>query len=257
MLRSRSALAAAFAVLAVIGAVVGVAAGLARPDSGGTTPQSSASASAPVDTSCGAFRDDFGSPAIDPKWGSDYGQFVDRLTIRDGWLTLAVKDGADLYPGNAQPPMLTRPLTGSYTIRTTVQAEPAFWYQGAGLVLFAATDTYVRLESGAGEKGGAIAFEYRLGGTDHHKIVDPWPGTVPTGSATVELRLTKRGDEARGAWRAAGSPQWHELGAAKVKPGVEYRAGVLALNRSQAPKPDPQKRPFAASFDYVEATCTT
>jgi beta-xylosidase len=136
-----------------------------------------------------------------------------------------------------------------------VRAEPRFWYQGAGLVLFAGTDTYVRLETGAGEKGGAIAFEYRLGGDDHHKIVDPGKGTVPTGSTTVELRLTAHGDEAKGAWRTLGSQQWQELDAAKLKPGAAYRAGVLTLNRSQPPNPDPLKRPFPASFDYVEATC--
>jgi beta-xylosidase len=246
-LRSWSALAAGLAALAVIGAVGGVVAGRRAQSRHGSGTETR-------DTSCGAFRDDFTSPAVDPQWGSDYGQFVDQLGVRDGWLTLSAKDGADLYPGNAQPPMLTRPMTGSYTIQTTVRAAPTFWYQGAGLVLFAGTDTYVRLETGAGEKGSAIAFEYRIGGTDHHKIIDPWKGTVPTG-ATVELRLTKQGDEAKAAWRDADRRQWQELDAAKVKTDVAYRAGVLTLNRSQPMRPDPQKRPFAASFDYVEARC--
>jgi beta-xylosidase len=245
-LRSWSALAAGLAALAVIGAVGGVVAGRAQPKHGSGT--------ATRDTSCGAFRDDFSSPALDPQWGSDYGQFVDQLAVRAGWLTLSAKDGADLFPGNAQPPMLTRPMTGSYTIQTTVRANPRFWYQGAGLVLFAGTDTYVRLETGAGEKGSAIAFEYNLGGTDHHKIVDPWKDTVPTGP-TVELRLTRQGDEAKAAWRNAGSRQWQELGAAKVKADVVYHAGILTLNRSQPMRPDPQKLPFAAGFDYVETRC--
>jgi beta-xylosidase len=258
-LRSRSGFAAALAVLAVIGAGTGVAAGLSRPDSPGDTarPPASGSASPTVDTSCGAFRDDFSSPAVDPKWGSDNNQFIDQPALEGGWLTLNVRDGADLYPDYAQPPMLTRALTGSYTIQTSVRADPVYWYQGAGLVLFASTDTYVRLEIGAGQKGGAIAFEYRLGGGNHVKIIDPWAGTVPTNSKTVELRLTKRGDGASGAWRVTGSAQWNELDAAKVKTDVAYRAGVLTLNRSQALKPDPQKRPFAAGFDYVEATCVT
>jgi regulation of enolase protein 1 (concanavalin A-like superfamily) len=227
------------------------------PDKGLTQPPAPPSASSSVDTSCGAFRDDFSAPAVDPRWGLDYGQFVDQRSVRDGWLTLVVKDGADLFPARVQAPMLTRPLTGSYTISARVRAEPTFSYQSAGLVLFAGADSYVRLEIGAVDKGGTIAFEYRVGGGEHHKIVDPFKGTVPTGSTTVELRLTRQGDAARGAWRRAGSSPWQELGAAKVKTDEAYRAGVLMVNNSQSPKPDPQKRPFAASFDYVEATCGT
>jgi hypothetical protein len=114
----------------------------------------------------------------------------------------------------------------------------------------------VRLERGVGQEGGgAIGFEYRVEGGEHAKPADPGKRQYPTDATDVELRMVKTGTDAKGAWREAGTQQWHEVGTAKVKPDADYRSGFLALNRSQPPTPSSKKGVFTARFDSVEAVC--
>jgi hypothetical protein len=261
-----AALAAAVVALSVLGGGVGYAAGKLRGHPAGGGPGDTGrsgghlaarSASPTVDTSCGAFREDFTSALLDSAWSRDYGQFIEQERIDQGWLELSVKDGADLYPGYLQPPMYTRKVTGSYALYAKLHADPQYWYQGAGLVLFVDTNTYVRLERGVGtEGGGAIGFEYRVAGGEHAKPADPGKRQYPTDATDVELRMLKSGTEVTGAWRPAGTQQWQEVGTAKISPDAAYRSGILALNRSQPPTPLSKKGVFTARFDYVQAVCT-
>jgi hypothetical protein len=272
--RSLPAFGAALAVLTILGAGVGVAAGLARsPDSGlGTGPSSSPSGSAPpsaspspvptVDTSCGAFREDFTGLLTSP-WSTENNQFVDKVDTDGNVLILVAKEGADLYPeyqgnpGGLRPPMISRPMTGSFVLQTGLKAEPNFSYQGAGLILYQDTKNYVRLETGAGGKGRAIGFEYQLQGGGHAKVKDPMQGHVPNKWADVELKLVRDGGLVHGFWRPKVAQDWQSLGDAKVQPDADYKVGVLVINRAQPPKPNPNPGPFAAEFDYVEARCGT
>ncbi len=255
--QSTAALAAAVVVLAVLGGAFGFALGKLRGHDPGPGPTGAGRPASPtVDPSCGAFREDFNSALLDSAWARNYGQFIENERIDQGWLELSVKDGADLYPGYLQPPMYTRKVTGSYALHAKLHADPQYWYQGAGLVLFVDTNTYVRLERGVGaEGGGAIAFEYRVEGGEHEKLADPGKRQYPADATDVELRMVKTGTDVRGAWREAGAQQWHEVGTAKVKADAEYRSGFLALNRSQPPTPASKKGVFTARFDYVEAAC--
>jgi hypothetical protein len=261
---------AALAVLTLIGASVGVAAGLSRsPSSGlGTGPSSapststSASPSPTVDTTCGAFRDDFKGPLTSP-WSSENNQYIDKVDTNGEALVLVAREGADLYPvskdnpGGLRPPMIHRPMTGSFVLQTGVKAEPTYSYQGAGLILYLSTTDYVRLETGAGGKGRAIAFEYNLAAGGHVKVKDPILGHVPNNWAEVELKLVRDGAVVYGFWRPKVSQEWQSLGFAKVKPDAMYNAGVLVINHSQQPKPNPNPGPFQAEFDYVEGRCGT
>ena len=270
--RSMPAFGAALAVLTILGAGVGVAAGLARPPtsgigagpsssrSGSTSPSASPSPTPTVDTSCGAFREDFTSLLTAP-WSTENNQYVDFVDVRNEVLILVAKEGADLYPksganpGGLRPPMISRPMTGSFVLQTEVKAEPTYSYQGAGLILYSDTDNYVRLETGAGGKGRAIGFEYQLAGGGHVKVKDPTLGHVPNNWAEVELKLVRDGAVVHGFWRPKVSQNWQSLGDAKVKPDADYRAGVLVINRSQPPKPNPNPGPFKAEFAYVEGRC--
>jgi hypothetical protein len=149
--------------------------------------------------------------------------------------------------------MLLRVPTGDFVFETEVAAEPRQWYQGAGLVLWNGSDSYVRLERGFGDVG-AIVFEYRNGGP-HVGVHSPslnGPQLVQTDADPVVMQLSKTADAVSARWRPAQDQQWQELGTIAVALPNTTKAGVAVLDRAQngtAPEP------FSARFDYVRSSC--
>ena len=92
--------------------------------------------------------------------------------------------------------MLLREPGGNFTIETDVTAAPKQYYQGAGLLLWNGSTSYVRLERGFGDVG-SIIFEYRDGGK-HIKVNGPHtfsPHNIRTDATRVQLQLTKGDNE--------------------------------------------------------------
>jgi hypothetical protein len=133
-----------------------------------------------------------------------------------------------------QAPMLLRVPTGDFVLETEVATEPGQWYQGAGLVLWNGSESYVRLERGFGDVG-AVIFEYRNGGP-HVKVHSPSrddPQLIQTDADPVVLKLSKTSDAVSARWRPAQDQQWQELGTIAMALPDSTKAGVAVLNRAQ------------------------
>ena len=118
------------------------------------------------------------------------------FVVAAGAVELTAKNGSDIYVTELRAPMLLRVPGGNFTIETDVTASPEQYYQGAGLLLWNGSASYVRLERGYGDQG-AIIFEYGDGGK-HIKVDGPHsfsPDNIETDATRVQLQLTK--DEAR------------------------------------------------------------
>jgi hypothetical protein len=215
-----------------------------------TDPSDGSSATSPVTDPCD-FADQFTGASLDPAWEvvSGTGSFV----VAGGSVEITAQDGADIFMDYLQAPMLLRVPTGDFVFETEVAAEPRQWYQGAGLVLWNGSDSYVRLERGFGDVG-AIVFEYRNGGP-HVGVHSPslnGPQLVQTDADPVVMQLSKTADAVSARWRPAQDQQWQELGTIAVALPNTTKAGVAVLDRAQngtAPEP------FSARFDYVRSSC--
>jgi hypothetical protein len=149
--------------------------------------------------------------------------------------------------------MLLRVPTGDFVLETEVATEPGQWYQGAGLVLWNGSESYVRLERGFGDVG-AVIFEYRNGGP-HVKVHSPSrddPQLIQTDADPVVLQLSKTSDAVSARWRPAQDQQWQELGTIAMALPDSTKAGVAVLNRAQN---GAEPTPFSGRFDYVRSSC--
>jgi Beta xylosidase C-terminal Concanavalin A-like domain len=270
--RRWAAIGAAVVVLAVLGSTVGWRLGVRQMRSeqaqghqgestsgsgstSGNQPSGGGRRSPAADpyAACHGFLDQFDGSSLDQSW--ELTQNAKALVV-GGSLELTANDGADIYEDKLAAPMLLRVPSGDFTLETDVTVTPAYTYQGAGLLLWNGSQSYVRLERGFGDVG-AIAFEYRNGGK-HTKIHSPFTrdGTaVPTDAPRVQLRLHKAAGAVSASWRAYGSIDWTGIGSAPVALPDGTKVGVAVLNRSQDPKPDPAKKPITARFDYVKVSC--
>ena len=212
----------------------------------GTTPDAAA-------RSC-SYQQAFNRP-IEPAWywvdtDVEYGVSLDR-----GRLTVTADDGADLFDTTVNAPRLLRSIAGDFSIEVELQAQPRQFYQGAGLVVWAAADRFVRIERGFGD-AGVINLQYRDGG-DHLTVHGPTstaPDAVVTEEPAVALRLTKTATEVTAAWRPAYVAEWTELGAVPVAFPDSVQAGLTVLNRAQG---GAVAEPFAAAFLSVDGECLT
>jgi hypothetical protein len=79
-------------------------------------------------------------------------------------------------------------------------------------------------------------------------------GAVPISATDVELRLERRGAVVTAAWKPTGAKEWREISGSAPLDG-DATAGVVVVNRSQPPNPDPKRRALTAQFDYVQLGC--
>lgn len=244
----------AVVLLAVVGAVVGWRLGeQADSDDGGSGTESFGAATDPA-AACGGFADDFTGDGVDPAWERvREGNFL----VAGGSVEITAADGADIYETELRAPMLLRVPKGDFVVETDVTVHPGYFYQGAGLVLWNSSQSYVRLERGYGNVG-AIVFEYKHGGR-HVKLRPPdrtSPNVITTDAPRVQLQLSKTAAAVTARWRPYGESEWRDAGSVQVALPDYTKAGVAALNRAQGtPKPAP--RNLTARFEYVRVTCPT
>lgn len=182
-------------------------------------------------------------------------------SINAGKLSISADDGADLrgdMTAGISAPMLSHEVKGDFTFETKVEALPRYSYQSAGLFLEVDEGNYVRLERGYAAFG-AIVFEYAIKGR-HVKVRSPFDEARPqqppikTTASGTALRLVRKGTNITATWRISDAPGWRYVGSVSF-PSNQATVAVTVLNRSQKPNPDPQKRAFAANFDYARLTC--
>ncbi|HET8680356.1 MAG TPA: hypothetical protein VFM54_00550 [Micromonosporaceae bacterium] len=251
--------AVAVVLLAVIGAVAGWwLGGRVDQDDGrgsgtgtGTGGFGSPTPSDPA-AACGGFTDDFTGDGVAPQWERVRdGGFL----VAGGAVEIAAADGADIYENELRAPMLLRVPKGNFIVETEVTVQPGYFYQGAGLVLWNGSQSYVRLERGYGNVG-AIVFEYKHGG-QHIKVRPPdrtKPSAITTDATRVQLQLSKTATAVTARWRPYGETEWRDAGTVQVALPDYTKVGVAALNRAQG-RPKPTPRTLTARFEYVRVTC--
>lgn len=190
-------------------------------------------------------------------WGNPINPAGDcEFEVTDGKLTIMVPGSAkphDLSPemSSTTAPRVVQPVKGDFVIQVRVDGEfqPSgestqsgrTGYTGAGLVVFADDNNFVRIERATLNLGGARAipytnFEIRVNGQLEQ------PGT--TGDLPTEpdkptwLRLERRGHQMKGAMSRDGE-HWHygkpkELHADAWN-GNNVVAGVAAISTSRLP----------------------
>lgn len=198
---------------------------------------------------CG-YTDEFDGGALGESWERTRADA--DVAMLDGGVGMVAPEGADIFDDHLAAPMLLRPVTGDFTVETTLEAEPSIFYQGAGLVLWGSATSYVRLERGHGDSG-AIVYEYKNGG-EHQRVHGPRTDQNPvvTDATHLDLRLTRTAGTVRAAWRPSGDGSYTDLGEVTVDLPRTLRVGVAVLNRAQLGA-DPAE--FHARFDRVAVTC--
>ena len=208
---------------------------------------------------CADFGTDFAS-GVDPRLSrtNDVGG-TQTFEAGDHRLVVRAPLGADVrvdQQGQVTAPYVSLPVSGDFTVETTVSADPTRSYQGAGLLLLSDPDNYVRLERGRGDFD-AIAFEFGREG-NHFKLNGPFEGEthpVRTDADPVDLRLSRTGSQVRASWRAAGGATWQDLPVTAPLAG-DASAGVAALNVALAPPVGlAAEAPFAAAFTRLAVRC--
>lgn len=209
-------------------------------------PPATPTAAAPA---CG-FTDDFTGATLDPAWQRTRTDL--KITLTEGAADLDAPDGTDIYKTNMTAPMLLRPVTGDFVLEATVEAAPATFYQGAGLLLWNGPTSYLRIERGIGKTTGTIGFEYN-DGQGHKWVHGPLDKPPITTTATrIVFRMARTGGALTGSWRPADRPGFAHLATVAMTLPPTVRVGVAALNRAQqGAKPTP----FHARFDRVAVTC--
>ncbi|GID94126.1 Hsp70 family protein [Amorphoplanes digitatis] len=238
-------LVAAAAVLA-IAVSVPLVVRLMRADRG----QAAAPPPASGAPTCG-FTEDFAGTAVDPAWERPRKDLT--LTVGGGVAEMDAPEGTDIYKTNTTAPMLLRPITGDFVLETEMEASPAVFYQGAGLLLWNGPASWVRMERGFGRTTGTVSFEYSDAGT-HLRPHGPLPSQRPieTAATRIVFRMARSGDAVHGSWRPADKPTFADLATVKMTLPQTVRVGVAALNRAQfGAKPTP----FRARFDRITVTC--
>jgi beta-xylosidase len=235
-------------VLAVVGGAVTVAVTrlTATPAENGSDP---ARCAADVD-------EEFVEGLLSPEWSV---QNEGEISLAAGTLQIAATDGSDVrfdLEGAVTAPWIGRPVEGDFSISTAVAVDPRFSYQGAGILVYRDAGNYVRLERGFAAVD-SVVLEYSEDGR-YQKVHGPFDGEgpVPVSADDVELRLERRGAVVTAAWKPTGAEEWREISGSAPLDG-DATGGVVVVNRSQPPNPDPDRRPLLAQFDHVRLGCVS
>jgi beta-xylosidase len=232
-------------VLAVVGGAVTVAVTklTTTPTGGGDTPRCASDVT-----------EEFVEASLSPEWSV---QNEGEVSLAAGTLQIAATDGSDVrfdLEGGVTAPWIGRPIGGDFSISTAVAVDPQFSYQGAGILVYRDAGNYVRLERGFAAVD-SVVLEYSEDGR-YQKVHGPFDGEgpVPVSATDVELRLERRGVVVTAAWKPTGAEEWRQISGSAPLDG-DATAGVVVVNRSQPPNPDPDRRALPAQFDYVQLGC--
>ena len=210
----------------------------------------------PKETNEQAFARLFGT-AVDPNKDCEFAFDGKKLTVKAGKGDHALQ----VSGGRAGAPRTLREVEGDFTAEVTAApgvrppgAKPAMEgrllkFYSQGLLLWVDDGTYVRCEHAHIDRLNGVVSAYaswelwkggewaRPGRPDDGQLDDPRP---------TRLRLTRKGNEVRGAWSQDGGRSWNELEALALDLGARVRVGVIVNHNTDAP--------FAATFEGFSIT---
>lgn len=171
------------------------------------------------------------------------------LGVRPGYLRISASTGNDLFPdSNYDAPRLLHAVAGDFELETRLKCDPRQVYQGAGLLVGADTDAFLRLERGFGGVGGAGS---RIGFSNCKGGVFSSVATVRQADDTaseIELMIRRRGSQFTAFWREPGQ-DWKSIGTTKLDLPDQIKAGVIVCVEHRAP-------PFNADFALIRITAS-
>ena len=146
-------------------------------------------------------------------------------------------------------PRILQEVSGDFTAQVKISANypkdtativpGRLPFQGAGLLLWADSDTYIRFEN--------AQLKFERGGQTHHQIYQSWElrfagkplrmgGSMDkiVDSADMTLRITRKGNTVTGAVSEDGTT-WHELDPLTVKLPENVHIGLVAGHNTTSP----------------------
>jgi PKD repeat protein/regulation of enolase protein 1 (concanavalin A-like superfamily) len=183
----------------------------------------------------------FESPTLAPLWAwvDPLGDCNYSLTDQPGRLRIYAPDGGHDLNLNTNAPRLLQPVSGDFAIQTQVTISPAYSYQGAGLLVWANADNYVRLERAGGAEQ-QIYLWYRDGG------IYGLGGTADVNTTTIHLRFERSGDNFTGLY-SLDNVNWTPVGTASLQAGPTVDVGLHVIDEGQ-------DNPIYADFAYFQVT---
>ena len=145
-------------------------------------------------------------------------------------LKFTIPTGRDLYGVNQSAPRLMKAVEGDFQIEVRVRLNPREDYQGAGILVYAGPERYLRFERGFGGVGGGtngLRMDVRTG--QNYRAVTT-PEDAPTDAATVDLKLLRSGNTFTAFWRPNEDLEWKEIGEYESDYPAAVEVGVIACN---------------------------
>jgi regulation of enolase protein 1 (concanavalin A-like superfamily) len=145
-------------------------------------------------------------------------------------LHFVVPRGKDLSLERDTAPRYLKAIAGDFEIETKIIGRPVLNYQGAGLLVWADKEHYVRFERAyGGKEGGAggIAISVR-DGTEMTRLATT--AQIPTESDETWLRVRRQGSRLIFLWRDAADGRWNEAARTTVGYPGSVLTGLVAVN---------------------------
>ena len=145
-------------------------------------------------------------------------------------LKFTVPTGRDLYGVNRSAPRMVKAVEGDFQIEVRVKLDPRDDYQGAGILVYAGPERYLRFERGFGGVGGGsngLRMDVRTG--PNYRAVTT-PEDAPTDASSVELKLLRSGNTFTAFWRPNEDSEWKEVGEYESDYPAAIEVGVIACN---------------------------
>lgn len=173
--------------------------------------------------------------------------------FKNGRLSMKVVPPKDLYGNDRSAPRMLKAINGDFQLEARVKFAPESDYQGAGLLIFADGEHYVRLErcfGGIGGGGSGIRFDVRQG-NEYTPVATPID--IPTQLNSVEIKLTRRLNVISAYWREDENGEWRAIDDVSTHFPETVEAGVSAsTTATEIPvefswirlSPQPAVRPF-------------
>ncbi|MEJ7624275.1 MAG: DUF1349 domain-containing protein [Pyrinomonadaceae bacterium] len=163
--------------------------------------------------------------------------------VKSGVLRVQIPNGKDLYGDNRSAPRYIKPITGDFQIETRVKFLPKENYQGAGLLIYAGDNDYIRFERAYGGIGGGadgIRVDHR---TDVGYTPLVTPDDLPTEAGEVDLRIVRTGTTFLAYWRLNDEAPWREAAEIETDYPETIFAGLIACNTA---------REITADFAFIK-----
>jgi len=165
--------------------------------------------------------------------------------VSQGRLHIAAPTNNDLYPAsNYNAPRLLQPISGNFTVETSIEFNPNFFYQGAGILIWQDEGNFLRFERAYATNQGLSFMKVEKG-----TLSDISPLTYHLTAITrIELRIQRDGNYLTTFWRIPGQ-EWQPDGITVLHFDNAMVGLVLAAQYNQGPAQT------TAYYDYFRVTC--